>query len=129
MGLLRCGVGALLVLAPKRFLQLSSRESPTGASVLLLRTIGIRDLVIGTGTLLGARQGGAAEHRRWTAIGAASDSLDVVASVASWRAIGKKESLGATAAAAAFLFGDVLALRSLGSDVSPAGATEEGAGA
>ena len=125
MGLLRCTVGALLVLAPERFLRLSSGEAPTGAAVLLLRTIGIRDLVLGTGTVLAARSGSEDDLRRWTTIGAASDSLDVVTSVASFRAIGKQESVGATLAAGVFAIGDLLALRSLRSEaVEPRVAVE-----
>ena len=113
MGLLRCTVGASLVLAPEKFLRLSTRETPTGASVLLLRTIGIRDLVLGVGTVRAARSGDEDDLRRWTAVGAASDSLDVIASVASRRAIGNLESVGATLAAGVFVLGDFLALRSL----------------
>ena len=116
MGLLRCTVGAVLFVAPGRFLRLSSREAPTGAAILLLRTIGIRDLVLGTGTVLAARHGSEDDLRRWTTIGAASDSLDVVTSVASFRAIGKRESVGATLAAGVFAIGDLLALRSLRSE-------------
>jgi hypothetical protein len=113
MGRLRFAVGASLVLAPEKFLRLSSREPPTGAAVLLLRTIGIRDLVLGAGTVRAARKGSEDDLRRWTAVGAASDSLDVVASVASRRAIGNLESLGATLAAAVFVLGDFLAFRTL----------------
>jgi hypothetical protein len=126
MGVLRCAVGALLFVAPRSFLRLSSREAPTGAAVLLLRTIGIRDLVLGTGTVLAARHCSEDDLRRWTTIGAASDSLDVVTSVASFRTIGKQESVGATLAAAVFVVGDLLALRSLASEAVEPGIALEG---
>ena len=54
MGLARTAVGVALMAAPSTALGLSRREPPTGASVLLLRTIGIRDFVIGIGTIWSA---------------------------------------------------------------------------
>src|ERR1700683_1202714 len=113
MGWLRVGVGVGLIVAPRWFLRLSSREEPTGALVLLLRTIGIRDLVIGSGTVSAASKGTSTELSRWTSIGMASDSMDVVASLASWRAIGSGESVGAALAALVFAVGDAAVLRSI----------------
>ena len=113
MGWLRVGVGLGLMVAPRWFLQLSSREVPTGASVLLLRTIGIRDLVLGSGTVSAARKGTETELSRWTSIAMASDSMDVVASLASRRAIGSGESIGAALAALVFAVGDATVLRSI----------------
>src|SRR5450755_1290729 len=98
MGWSRACVGLALIAAPKVALQISRREEPTGASVLLMRTIGIRDLVLGCGAVLAARRGDRRDLQRWTSIGLASDSLDVVASVASRRSIGNAESLGASLA-------------------------------
>jgi hypothetical protein len=113
MGWLRIGVGVGLIVAPRWFIRLSSREAPTGVSVLLLRTIGIRDLVVGSGTVSAARNGTDTELSRWTSIGMASDSMDVVASLASWRAIGRIESAGAALAALVFAVGDASVLRSI----------------
>ncbi len=117
MGWSRAGVGVLLIAAPGVTLRLSSREAPTPASLLLLRTIGIRDLVIGVGTLMAADADDDDDLRRWTSVGLMSDALDVVASIASRRAIGPAESLGAATAALVFVIGDILTRRSL----SPAG--------
>jgi len=116
MGWLRAGVGLGLMVAPRRFLRLSSREEPTGALVLLLRTIGIRDLVLGIGTVSAARRGTDSELSRWTSVGMASDSMDVVASLASWRTIGSGESIGAALAALVFAVGDASVLKTIKGD-------------
>jgi hypothetical protein len=119
MGWLRAGVGASLVVVPARFLRLSGRESPTAVSLLLMRTIGIRDLVLGAGTVAAVRRGNDGDVRRWTSVGLASDSLDVAASLVTARTIGPAESAGAAAAAFVFAVGDALALRSLRGSASP----------
>ena len=113
MGWARAAVGAGLLLAPGAFLRLSAREAPTPVAVLLMRTIGIRDLVLGVGTIAAARRGGDDDLRRWTAVGLASDSLDVLASVVAAPAIGRVEAVGAAGAALAFAVADGLALGEL----------------
>ncbi len=114
MGWLRAAVGVGLLVAPGRFLRLSAREAPSGVSVLLMRTIGIRDLVLGVGTVMAATRGSDGDLRRWTSAGLASDSLDVLASLIAARSIGAVEATGAGGAALAFAVGDVMALGSLG---------------
>ena len=84
---------------------------PTGASVLLMRTIGIRDLVLGLGTVAAARSDDVRDVRRWTASALASDSLDVAVSLASSRSIGKRDSWAAAMLASAFVCGDLQACR------------------
>ncbi len=111
MGWLRTAVGALLIAVPRPFLRMSRREPPTGASILLLRTIGIRDLVLGLGTVAAARSEQSSDVRRWSAATLASDSLDVVASVASRRSIGRMNAAAAAAVALLAVAGDVQALR------------------
>ena len=103
-------VGAGLILAPAAVLRLSGREAPTPVSILLMRTIGIRDLVIGAGTVAAARRGSDADLRRWTSGGLASDSLDVLASVVAASTIGRVEAVGAAGAALLFAVGDAVAL-------------------
>jgi hypothetical protein len=125
MGWLRAGVGISMIAAPGRFLRLSDREAPTAVSVLLMRTIGIRDLVLGAGTVAAARRGSDGEVRHWTSAGLASDSLDVLASLAAARSIGRKESAGAAGAALVFAIGDVVALGSLGNQARSAHGREE----
>ncbi len=115
MGWLRTAVGAALILAPKVPMGFSGREEPTGASVLLMRTIGIRDLVLGLGTVTSARSSdgteGSNDVRRWTSMAMTSDSIDTVVSLASFRSIGKRDSVAAAVLAFVFVCGDYLALR------------------
>jgi hypothetical protein len=111
MGWFRTAVGAVLIAAPGPFLRLSRRKPPTGASILLLRTIGIRDLVLGLGTVAAARSEQSSDVRRWSAATLASDSLDMVASVASMRSIGRLNSVAAAAVALLAVSGDIQALR------------------
>jgi hypothetical protein len=90
-------------------MRLSGRQEPTGADLLLMRTIGIRDLVLGTVTA--ARSNDVRDIRRWTTTALASDSLDSAASLASFRSIGKRDSLSAAMLALTFVCGDLQARR------------------
>jgi len=114
MGWLRTAVGAALISWPGPFLRLSRREEPTGASLLLLRTIGIRDLVLGLGMVSAARSEEMSDLRRWSTATLASDSLDAVASVASMPSIGRVNSTVAAAVALLAVAGDIHALRTIG---------------
>jgi len=109
MGWLRAAVGVALVAAPGVPMRLLGRE-PSPADDLLMRTIGIRDLVLGLGTVIAARADGAGA-RGWALAGLASDSLDAVASLVSMPAIGKRDAGSAVALSLAFVGGDLLALR------------------
>lgn len=111
MGWLRAAVGVALIAAPAAPMRLSGLEEPTGASALLMRTIGIRDLVLGLGTVAAARSDDAGDVRRWTASALASDSLDVAVSMASSRSIGKRDSWAAALLASVFVCGDIEAWR------------------
>jgi hypothetical protein len=113
MGWARAAVGAGLLVAPGAFLRLSGREPPTPVAVLLMRTIGIRDLVLGAGTVTAARRGSEPDLRRWTSVGLASDSLDVLASLVAAPTIGRAEAAGAAGAAVVFAVGDLVALGGL----------------
>jgi hypothetical protein len=92
-------------------MRLSGSEQSTGASLLLVRTIGIRDLVLGLGTVVAARSGEAGDVGRWNSAALASDSLDTVVSLASFRSIGKRDAWAAAALAFAFVCGDLQARR------------------
>ena len=111
MGWLRTAVGVGLMAAPGVPMRLSGREEPTSAGLLLMRTIGIRDLVLGLGSVAAARSGGGPDSRRWPVAVLASDSLDVAVSAASWRSIGKRDACAAALLALTFVAGDVQALR------------------
>ncbi len=111
MGWLRAAVGVGLVVAPGAPMRLSGREQPTGASLLLMRTIGIRDLVLGLGTVAAARSDAAGDVGRWHSAALASDSLDTIVSLVSFRSIGKRDAWAAAALAFSFVCGDLQARR------------------
>jgi hypothetical protein len=75
-----------------------------------MRTIGIRDLVLGLGTVAGARSSSPTDLRRWTTAALASDTLDTVVSLASWRSIGRRDALGAALLALGFAAADMVVL-------------------
>ncbi len=113
MGWLRTSVGIALMAAPGAPMRLAGTESPTGAALLLMRTIGIRDLVLGLGTVSAARSNDESEARRWVQATLASYAIDVVVSLAALRSIGRRDSLIAAGLALGFVGGDLQALRSV----------------
>jgi hypothetical protein len=78
VGATRMGFGAGMMLSPPRF-----ARSWTGPGVrrrparVLGRALGARELAIGAGGLLAARSGDAEDVRRWFALGAVPEALDV----------------------------------------------------
>ena len=113
MGWLRATVGVVLIAAPGVPMRMAGTEASSAASLLLMRTIGIRDLVIGIGTVTAARSGVAADTRRWTTAALASDALDTALSLVSARSIGRRDALAAAGLALTFVCGDVVTRRSL----------------
>jgi hypothetical protein len=111
MGWLRASVGLALMAAPGAPMRLAGDESPTGAALILMRTIGIRDLVLGLGTAAAARSTDQSDARRWVKATMASDALDTVVSLAVMRSIGRRDSIFAAALAFGFVCGDLQALR------------------
>jgi len=111
MGWLRTSVGIALLVAPGAPLRLAGTGSPNGASRLLMRTIGVRDLVLGLGTVAAARSGNGADARRWTRSALASDALDTAFGLAARRSIGRRDALFAAGLAFAFVCGDLRAVR------------------
>src|SRR5258708_38152030 len=76
MGWLRSAVGVALVTAPRAPMRLAGQE-PTTADTLVMRTIGIRDLVLGLGTVAAARAGDGGD----TSGGGLSDRADRAATL------------------------------------------------
>src|SRR5260370_8524366 len=66
MGWLRAAVGVALIAAPGVPMRLAGQEAPSGADMLLMRTIGIRDLVLGLCTVAAARSDDLMDVPRWT---------------------------------------------------------------
>jgi hypothetical protein len=92
----RCAVGALMLLKPE------IAEADEQPMRLLVQTIGIRDLVVGTGTLVQLRRDGGADPS-WTRMGLTSDLADTVLAVVSFRALGTRAGLIALLAPAPFI--------------------------
>lgn len=111
MGWLRTTVGVALLAAPGAPMRLAGTQSPTGTALLLMRTIGIRDLVLGLGTVRAAQSADGADASRWLKATLASDALDTVVSLAAMRSIGRRDSLCAAGLAFVFVVGDLQALR------------------
>jgi hypothetical protein len=100
----RVGVGVAMVLAPGWFYRQGA-----GTETLLMRTVGIRDVVLGSGACAAWASGAEGEFRRWASAGLLSDSADVVAGLGSRSLVGSRSALIATLApvpfAAAGIFG------------------------
>jgi len=78
----RICVGVAMVLVPARFFKQAS-----GTETLLMRTVGIRDVIIGTGACAALAAGAGGEFRRWASMGLLSDSADVIAGLTSSRSL------------------------------------------
>jgi hypothetical protein len=114
----RVGVGAAMIFAPERFF------SPTsGAETLLMRTIGIRDVVLGSGGCAAWARGADAETKRWAALGLISDSADVVTGLRSKPLVGSRSALIATLAPVPFVAAAALGFSRSG---RAAGSSERG---
>lgn len=109
IGYLRAAVGLGLIMAPKAVARLQADQSPTGTNVLLIRTIGIRDLVLGAGTVAAAQAAGEGV-RSWITVGLLSDALDVVAGAISESLVGRKAALTAAGVPVPFVLADLWAL-------------------
>ena len=105
---IRVLVGIGMMIAPRKVLEVGD-AGVTGSAVLLIRTIGIRDIVIGSGALAALGSGSAADARRWTSVSLASDALDVAAGAFSARHVGKRSALFATGTALPMVVADLWA--------------------
>jgi hypothetical protein len=94
----RVGVGAAMVLAPSRYFSPGS-----GTETLLMQTIGIRDVVLGSGGCAAWLRGGDGEFRRWATVGLISDSADLLLGLRSKPLVGTKSALIATLAPVPFI--------------------------
>jgi hypothetical protein len=92
-----------MLLAPGRFFKPES-----GTETLLMQTIGIRDLVIGSGACAAWVRGGDGEFRSWATVGLVSDSADLLLGLRSKPLVGTKSALIATLAPVPFVGAAVL---------------------
>ena len=101
----RVGVGAAMILAPSRFFSPGS-----GTETLLMRTIGIRDVVLGSGACAAWARGEVGELRRWATLGLLSDGADFVTGLRSKPLVGSKSALIAALSPAPFVAAGILGL-------------------
>jgi hypothetical protein len=111
VGWMRLAVGVGMIAAPAPVIRLGSGEAPSGDMVLMTRTVGVRDLALGMGTVLSSRSPSAVGARRWVALGLCSDLLDFIVGARSARSVGRRGALIAALAPVPFLALDVAALK------------------
>ena len=92
-----------MLLAPERFFKPAS-----GTETLLMKTIGIRDLVLGSGALAAWVRGGDGEFRGWATAGLVSDSADLALGLRSRPLVGTRSAAIATLAPVPFVGAAVL---------------------
>src|SRR5437764_5545461 len=111
----RACVGLALTIATRPFLRLAVRDEPhSGSVVLFARTVGIRDLVFGSGSYLAAASPDSAHDlRRWLTAWLASDIADMVAGMTASREVGRSGALAAAAVPLPFVAAGLWALRRL----------------
>ncbi len=94
-----------MLLAPGRIFKPES-----GTETLLMQTIGIRDVVLGSGACAAWVRGGGGEFRGWATAGLISDSADLLLGLRSKPLVGTKNSLIAALAPVPFVGAGLLGL-------------------
>ena len=84
---LRAAVGVGILTLAKRALAWRDKGTPDGSAVLALRIVGVRDLLIGLGTLSAARD--ERQLVRLSAVGCANDIADSVIASGAGNLVGK----------------------------------------
>ena len=108
----RSAMGLGLLALAKPMLKLVQGGEPDGFAVLGLRIVGVRDLLIGLGTLEAARSDPAA-LARWTTVGMANDIADSVLGAASAPSLGKLKAALIASGSVPFVAAEVWGLREL----------------
>ena len=111
---LRVAVGVGLAVAPRRVLTKQLTQEPSGPIVLMTRTVGIRDLVLGVGAASAARSNDVPDLKRWIVVGLLSDLFDVALGACSTRSIGKQRAMVTALVPVPVILADVWALSLLG---------------
>ena len=100
---LRVALGVSAMVSPLAAWPWVGRSTTEPAGAVLGRAAGVRDVALGAGVLLAARQGPRAE-RTWVAAGVLCDLVDATATAANWQRLpspGRLLVTGAAVAAAA----------------------------
>jgi hypothetical protein len=110
---LRAAFGLALTVKTAELLRVMVRnEEHTGSVFLFARTVGIRDLILGAGTLA-ASFGDQGDTRRWATACLVSDVIDTAAGAISSRYVGPGGAAAATAASLPFVVAGAWSLRGL----------------
>ena len=109
---LRMAVGAVMLAFAKPVLGLQTGGKPSGQSVLLMRIIGVRDLLIGLGTLTAGRSD-TSQLVRWSAVGLANDVADAVIAGSSADLIGVPSAALTASGSIPFAAAEIWALKQL----------------
>ncbi len=109
MGSLRAAVGVAMIVAPRAVARPTDGVAAAGDLVFMVRTIGVRDLALGLGTLAGASSG-ADDARRWVTFGLLSDALDVVVGSRATSLLGRSGAIAAALIPAPFAAADLYIL-------------------
>ena len=113
---LRIATGVVLSIAPRSVLRLQATDEPSGSLVLMTRTVGIRDLVVGIGSLAALRSGSNGDLRRWVRVGLLSDVLDALAGAFGARLVGKRGASVSALVPVPVIAADIYALSMLSRD-------------
>jgi hypothetical protein len=107
----RVVVGVVLTAVPAA--ALPAGDTANGTSTFLMRTIGIRDLVLGGGALVARAAGRRPEFDRWTLAGLASDAGDLIAGLTGSRMLGRGGAAKAVAVVVPWVAAGVVGRRRL----------------
>lgn len=119
MGVLRAAVGVAMIAAPRSVARPQDGVDAAGDLVFMVRTIGVRDLALGLGTVAAARSGRRGEARRWVRFGLVSDLLDVIVGSVAGPLLGRRGAAAAALIPIPFVAADAWIL------ASPVGAAPE----
>lgn len=117
IALLRVATGIVLSTAPRSVLRLQATGEPTGSLILMTRTVGIRDVVVGIGSFTALRSGSDRDCRRWIRVGLVSDVLDTLAGAFGAPLVGKRGATLSALLPVPVIVADVCALSMLNDDV------------
>jgi len=98
----RLAIGVLLVLFPRLVMGglAGGRAQMTPALVLVTRLLGVRDAILGAGTLAAIEDGDASAVRTWMTYGAVADGGDALATLLGYRHLPRLKRFGLLAMAA-----------------------------
>jgi hypothetical protein len=111
IGVARALVGVAMIVAPRLVVRSNDGEPASGTVAFMVRTIGVRDLALGLGTVTAARSSRTGDARRWVQFGLLSDALDVVIGTRSGPLLGRSGAATAALVPVPFVAADVWILR------------------